>query len=71
MLNFLGMISLILNSNIVKLYKSNTIVPINLICVYRSPGTDIENVINSLREIIDGLKSNNDLTLGNYRWFEC
>lgn len=37
--------------------------PINLICVYRSPGTDGENCINSLREIIDGLKTNDDLTV--------
>lgn len=37
--------------------------PINLIFVYRSPGIDSDNFINSLKKNIDGLKTNNDLTV--------
>jgi len=48
------------DSNIVKLYISNIKVPINLICVYRSPGTDSDNFINSLGKVTDGLNTNND-----------
>jgi hypothetical protein len=38
-------------------------VPINLICVCRSPGTDSDNFINSFGKVLDGLNTNNELTV--------
>jgi len=43
------------DSNVVKLYISNIKMPTNLICVYRSPGTDSDNFINSLKTIQPGV----------------
>jgi hypothetical protein len=47
----------------VEFYISNIKVPINLICVYWSPGTDSDNFMNSLGKVIDGLNTNNELTV--------
>ena len=52
-----------IDSNIVKLYINNTKMPINLICVYRSPGLDSDNFINSLRNVMNGLQFNNEIIL--------
>lgn len=37
--------------------------PISLICIYRSPGTDSDNFITSLGKVIDGLNTNIELTV--------
>lgn len=49
--------------NIVKLYISNTDVPINLLCVYRSPLTDNDIFIETIKELINEIKNNNALTV--------
>jgi len=51
------------DSNIEEIYISNIKVPINLVCVYRSPVTDSDNFISTIRVVLDGRVINNELTV--------
>jgi len=58
-----------LDANILKLYISNTKVPINLICVYRSLTSNSYIFMNSISKVIDGFKWNSAIT-GFHWWSE-
>lgn len=51
------------DSNVVKLNFPNTVVPINILCVYRSPNTDNYVFIKTLSDLIKENNYSNTLTV--------